>query len=131
MRARDLETLNEILHNRGRFGHREHLELAWTYLDRYPVEVASNALAAAIRHVAALHGAPQRYHVTMTQAWVRLVAVHRAGRPARAFDRFITENPRLLDKTLLVRHYSPELIASDQARTHWTEPDFRALPAIP
>ena len=129
MHEPDLQTLNEILRKRGRFGHREHLELAWTYLDHHPVDVAHKSLAAAIRHVAELHGAPQRYHDTITQAWVRLVAVHRAAGAGRSFEQFITEHPCLLDSTLLDRHYSRALIASEQARAAWTEPDLRALPA--
>jgi hypothetical protein len=35
-------------------------------------------VAAAVRHVAALHGMPDRYHETITRSWVHVVALHRA-----------------------------------------------------
>jgi len=128
MRDRDLDVLTGILETRGRFGHREHLELAWTYLDRYEIETANTAMAAAIRHVAELHGAPDRYHDTITLSWVHLVAVHRRHGDHGSFDEFIAENPGLLDRQLLAGHYSPELLASEGARIRWTEPNLRALP---
>jgi hypothetical protein len=129
MDERDLQTLERILHQRGGFSHREHLELVWNYLDRYDADAARDAVAAAIRHVATLHGAPERYHETITQAWVRLVALHRNGSAATTFDEFIADNAGLLDRALLARHYTEKLIASDQARRQRTEPDLRPLPA--
>ena len=50
-------------------------------------------MAAAIRHIAALHGAPDKYHDTLTIAWVHLVAVHLSRSDARSFGEFIAENP--------------------------------------
>jgi hypothetical protein len=130
MRRRDLDALRRILATRGGFGHREHLELTWTYLTRYTVEFAHRAVASALGHVATLHGAPDRYHDTITRSWVHLVAVHMAGSQARSFDEFIAENPGLLDRHLLDRHYSPKLISSPEARARWTEPDLRQLPVL-
>ena len=36
MREQDALALHDLVERRGRFGHREHLELAWTYLRSYP-----------------------------------------------------------------------------------------------
>jgi hypothetical protein len=127
MQDRDVKILRAIL-GRGDFGHYEHLELAWTYLGLYDVEMAHQVMSDAIRHVAELHGMPGRYHETMTRAWVHLVAVHRQDSDAHSFDAFIAENPGLLDKHLLDRHFSRNLIASDQARARWADPDLRQLP---
>lgn len=66
MSDRDLKTLTRVIETRGGFGHREHLELAWTYLGRYEIDTARRVMASAIRHVAGLHGAPDRYHDTIT-----------------------------------------------------------------
>lgn len=126
----DREALERILRIRGGFSHREHLELAWTYLDRYPFERACRAMAAAVRHVARLHGAADRYHETITRAWVLVVAVHRGGQPGGSFDEFIAANPRLLDRGLLSSHYSRERLMSPEARGAWTEPDLRPFPAV-
>ena len=77
MREQDALALHGIIERRGRFGHREHLELAWSYLRAYPPAEAERVMASAIRYLAAQHGVPDKYHATMTHAWVKLVAVHR------------------------------------------------------
>jgi hypothetical protein len=82
VRKGDLEILEEIIQSRGSFGHREHLELAWTYLRLYPVAEAAGVMTAAVQHVARRHGVEDKYHETITRAWLQFVAVHmRAGVP--------------------------------------------------
>jgi hypothetical protein len=130
VRTRDLEVLHEILDTRGGFGHREHLELAWTYLRMYPCDEAGEAMVEAIRHVARLHGAEQKYHETMTRAWLHFVAVHVQRWGADSYEQFLQRNPMLLDRRLIERFYSPGLIRSDLARTTWSPPDLRRLPAL-
>lgn len=130
MRDDDFNILQAILDARGGFTHREHLELVWAYLDRYEPEQAQRVVADAIRHVAHSHGTPDKYHETITRCWVHLVAVHRAHSDAAGFDQFIAGNAGLLDRGLLARHYSPELIGSAGARARWTEPDLRPLPPL-
>jgi hypothetical protein len=128
MRKQDQEVLETILQTRGRFGHREHVELAWSYLQSYEAEEAHRAVASAIRHVAGRHGTPDKYHETITRFWVHLVTLHRDASDAESFEQFIAEHPELLDGRLLSRHYSAQLISSQAARTAWTEPDLRELP---
>ena len=130
MRTRDLEVLREILDTRGSFGHREHLELAWWYLRMYPSDEAGEAMVQAIRHVARLHGDEQKYHETMTRAWLHFVAVHSQRWSADSFEEFLNRNPRLLDRQLIECFYSSELIQSDLARTAWSAPDLHRLPAL-
>ena len=130
MGARDLRDLERIVGAHGRFGHREHVELAWTYLGRYRLEQATDAMSAAVRHLAGEHGMPDRYHETLTRSWVRLVDVHRRDSDARSFDEFIAANSGLLHRHLLERHYSRDLIAGHGARAEWTEPDLRPLPGV-
>jgi len=128
----DLDILDEIVRARGGFGHREHLELAWSYLARYEPDQAQEVMAAAIRHLATAHGMPERYHDTLTRAWVHLVAVHRERWGAPTFDAFlaIEDNRPLLHRHLLDGHYSSELMSSDGARARWREPDLARLPAL-
>lgn len=128
VRDRDVKTMEEIVHSRGGFSHREHIELTWTYLGRYPPDGAREAVAGAIRLLAKRDGQADRYHETITGAWVHLVALHRSMEPGRSFDDFIAQHPGLLDRSLLTRHYSRELLGSPQARQSWTEPDLRPLP---
>lgn len=126
-----LDILERIVAGRGGFGHREHLELAWTCLARYgDADTAHRAVAAAVQHLARRHGMPDRYHETLTRAWVQVVAIHRALEPAESFDAFIAAHPRLLERDLLSRHYSPTVLWSEMARARWAEPDLRAFPAL-
>lgn len=61
---------------------------------------------------------------------MHLVAVHKRRSEASTFEQFIDDNSDLLNRHLLDRHYSPELLASDEARSRWTQPNLRELPAL-
>jgi len=125
-----IDILKRILATRGDFGHREHLELAWSCLERYDLDAAHQAVRTAVRHVAALHRMPDRYHETITRSWVHVVALHRALDPGDSFEAFMAAHPTLLSKDLLGRHYSDPVLFSGPARTAWAEPDLRAFPAL-
>src|SRR5579875_884496 len=114
MDASDHDVLAGIMKARGGFGHREHLELAWTLLQLYPVERAADAMVAAIRHLASTHGAEGKFHETITRAWLHCVAVHAQRWGAADFDAFLERNPQLLERELLGHFYSRELIGSEQ-----------------
>jgi hypothetical protein len=130
MGNRDLRMLEEILKSGGGFGHREHLELAWNLLRRDPIDRAADSMVAAIRHVARLHGAEDKYHETLTRSWMHFVAVHDQRWGADSFDGFIERNPDLLDRRLIEHFYSRELLFSESARGAWADPDIRPLPAL-
>jgi len=122
--------LHEILARGEGFGHRQHVELTWRHLGDHDPEAARALVADAIRRVAAAHGAPGKFHATITAAWVRCVAVHRERWPANTFDRFIERNGELLDPKLLEQHFSRELLFSDSARAEIVDPDIRPLPLL-
>jgi hypothetical protein len=119
----------DLLGPAGEFGHREHLRLAWRELRAHDREVALSRIETAIRHVAEAHGAPRKYHRTMTEAWAALVGHHLAEEPKLGFDEFLERFPGLLDGGLLERHFSAELLATPAARARWVDPDLRPLPA--
>jgi hypothetical protein len=123
-------TLHEILERGEGFGHRQHLELTWSCLVDHNPDEALVQIGVAIRKVAAAHGAPDKYHQTITSTWVRCVAVHRERWPAQSFDEFIERNPDLLDPKLLEHFFSPETLFSAQARATAVDPDRRPLPAL-
>ena len=120
---------SNLLGPSGEFGHREHILLAWRELREHDRDVALRRIEASIRHVAAAHGAPGKYHRTITEAWVALVAHHLEEAPALGFDEFVERFPALLDRRLLDRHFSRELLAAAPAREGWVAPDLRPLPA--
>jgi hypothetical protein len=87
-------------------------------------------MVSAIRHVARVHGAEEKYHETMTRAWLHFVAVHAQRWGAGTFEAFLDRNPDLLNRHLIECFYSPDLIQSDLARAAWTAPDLRRMPAL-
>jgi N-formylglutamate deformylase len=109
-----------------RFGHREHLQVAYCYLRELPLE---EALARYVRHLkrlAAALGAPDKYHATMT--WAYLVLLHEAMQesPGASFDALVREHPALLDKDRLLAHYDRRELDSARARRHFLLPRRRA-----
>jgi hypothetical protein len=123
-----LPPLNDVLKSHGVFGHRQHVQLAWRYLHGTEPASAERLMRSAIRHVAATHGTPEKYHETLTIAWVRLVAAHIRSCDAGSFDEFIALNPGLLDRRLPDRHFSTATLWADHARHEWVEPDLLPLP---
>ncbi len=110
------------------FPHRAHLRTAWLYVRRDGPEAAAEAVVAGIRRVAAAHGHPERYHDTITRAWVRVVALAAVRTGASTFDGLLAAHPELLDKRLLLRHYSAGVLGSPAARAGWVPPDLHPIP---
>lgn len=109
------------------FHHRDHVRLAWLYARDWP-EDDGRRCADTIRRYATHHGAPGKYHHTMTLAWFRVVAGLRSREPEAEFDAFLEAHPELLDRELLARYYSADRLRSEQARAGWLEPDLAPLP---
>ncbi|MGM9480847.1 hypothetical protein ACS5PN_06625 [Roseateles sp. NT4] len=101
------------------FGHRQHLRLARLHLQRAPLEVAIERTCADIARFAAHHGAHAKFHRTVTEALLRLMAA------------LGPDDVALLDdaRGLLARHYSPTLLATPEARLRFIPPDLLPLPA--
>jgi hypothetical protein len=115
-----------------RFRHREHLRFAHHRLLRDGWPFALDAVAEQIARFAHHHGQAERFHVTLTQCWVRLVAGALAGEPRDcSFEQLVSHHPELLDKALPLRYYSRERLFSTAARAGWLEPDVRELPRCP
>jgi hypothetical protein len=117
--------LHDIVGPDGRFGHRQHINLAFLAVRRYGMPDAVDRICGWLRQLAAYERVPRKYHHTMSRAWVELVAHHVTDEP---FGAFIQRNPALLDKRLLGRHYSPATLSAERARTGWAEPDVVPFP---
>jgi hypothetical protein len=115
---------------RGHFGHREHLELTWAFLERYDFARATEEISTGLRRVAEAHGQPERYHETITRFWIQLMDHSRRSTPtAQTFEELLQARPFLLEKSLAERHWSRDaLFVQPGARTAWVEPDIRPLP---
>ena len=111
------------------FHHGDHIRAAWLYIRHLGKTEATARLSEGIRRFAAHHGNPQKYHHTMTVAWVRLIAAARRQTPDLArFEAFVAAHPYLLDTRALSKYYSASRLGSAAARAAWMEPDLQMLP---
>jgi len=112
-----LKALEEGTFPRDAMDHRAHLRLV--LLHRDDPQRARDLLLAYITRIGGL----VRYNETLTQVWLRLVAAH----GEETVDALM--RTPLADSNLPFRHYSPERLWSDEARTKFLEPDLQPLPA--
>jgi hypothetical protein len=118
----------EVMAGAARFGHREHLHLTWLAVRRWGTAAAIGLVSTGIQRTARYAGAPQKYHATISRAWVELVGYHAAQTRETTFAAFADHHRALLDKRLLTRFYRPATLASAQAKTGWAEPDLTPFP---
>ncbi|WP_194893034.1 hypothetical protein [Catenulispora pinisilvae] len=125
---------DEVMAGSERFGHRQHVHVTWLAVRRFGTAEAITVVSDGIQETARYAGAPQKYHATVSRAWVEVVGYHAAEHRADGFDGFdvfddfAASNPALLDKRLLSRFYSSALLASAGARAGWVEPDREPFP---
>ena len=83
----------------GAFGHREHIRLAWLYLQRHGRPDAERRLLAGLRAFAAAAGKPDKFDAALTLAWVaRIDAAAATLAPDHSFDDLLVHHPGLLDR---------------------------------
>jgi hypothetical protein len=113
-----------------RFDHRAHIRLAYAYLVENDAETALALMRTALLAFLQQHGADvSKYHETMTRAWILAVRHFMEISPAAASaDVFIETNPAMLDTTIMMTHYSAELLFSDEARARFVEPNLDQIP---
>jgi hypothetical protein len=109
-----------------RFHHVDHVRLAWLYLSRLPLLQALDRYTTGLKRFAAAAGKPDRYHETITWAYLFLIheRMERAGHP-RSWEEFIAANPDLeaWDGGVLGRYYRKETLDSGLARRIYLLPD--------
>ena len=104
------------------FHHRDHLRVTFLYLREHGKRDTIKRLGPAILRYAAARNGAEKYHETVTIAWIHLVAS--AAESAADFNAMIESHPNLLDKNLLYRYYSTALLQSAESRRQWAAPDL-------
>ena len=112
------------------FHHADHVRLAFLYLCRFPALEAMQRFSEALRNFAAYNGRPDRYHETITWAFLFLIRERMARSPRPKMDHlswadFAACNPDLLNwkDNILKKYYLEETLASELARTTFLLPD--------
>ncbi len=103
------------------------MRLAWLYLERYPLEQAISQVCGGIKVYAESLGAATKFHFTITDAIVRIMAARLQAQPS--WQAFLDDNADLVVNAMAVigQHYSKDLLGSEQARLSVIEPDLKAI----
>lgn len=104
------------------FDHASHIRAAVLLLQSRPFLEACIAMREGLRQVAAKAGKPQLYHETITVAFMAIVA-GRLADGAPDWQTLIANERDLFDRALLGSYYTPELLGSDKARSHFLMPN--------
>ena len=104
--------------------HADHVRLTILYLTRHGREETQRKLFEGLQRFAAAKGVPEKFHVTMTIAWLDLVDDARTRHPeAPDPSALVTACPELLNRDELLRFYTSERLLSNEARQRWVPPD--------
>jgi hypothetical protein len=77
--------------------HAERVRAAWWYVRAYPLPEAIARFAAALRQFALSRGKPERYHETITIAFLLVIAERASGQHATEdWNTFAAHNPDIL-----------------------------------
>ena len=112
------------------FPHASHVRVALIYLTRYGRGEALNRLLQGLLRFAMAKGRPEKFHVTMTRAWLDFIEAARLAHPELPPSSVLEVCPELLDRNALLRFYTPERLHSEEARTGWVPPDLPEIGLI-
>ena len=105
------------------FHHADHVRVAFDLLAKYDFIDASAVYAKGIRTLAAKAGAPKKFNLTITYAFMSLIAERLANGPSRDFDAFVGANPDVMSKDVLMKWYDSKRLHTDTAREIFLLPD--------
>jgi hypothetical protein len=106
------------------FPHADHVRLTIIYLNRFGRDGTERKLSEGLRRFAAGKGVPGKFHITLTMAWIEIVAAARAQHPDLTDPAaLVAACPELLDRDLMLRFYTAERLSSAEARGAFISPD--------
>ncbi|MPZ89285.1 MAG: hypothetical protein GEU81_14700 [Nitriliruptorales bacterium] len=112
-----------------RFGHRQHLHVAWLLMRRLGLETGADAVAEGVRRLTGLHGERARHQASITSFWTRLIAQVQQMRPdLEDFESALRAFPLLLDLGLFRRPRRGATNDTLAARKRWVTRDLTAFP---
>jgi hypothetical protein len=109
------------------FRHRNHVQVAFLYLEKYPILEALARFSAALNRFAAAKGKAGLYNETITWAFLLIIRerMARAG-GQQSWAEFSAQNEDLLSwkNSVLKKYYREETLASDLAKRIFVFPDL-------
>ena len=108
------------------FHHRDHIRVVWLCLRRHDLYSTIQIVSDGLRCLATAAGKPERYHETVTWAYVFLVWQRILNGPdGISWTEFAIQNTDLLDwnRSILRDYYASETLDSELARKTFLFPD--------
>jgi len=112
------------------FNHSTHLKLVYCYLAELGLAKSFKKMSQTLKFFLSAKGVDgNKFHKTLTHAWIQTVWHHMQHNDnTNSADEFLNNNQFLLNKDLMLSHYSHELLFSDKARKQFIPPDLNPLP---
>ena len=108
------------------FTHADHVGVAYELLRTYPFLKAVTIYAECLQKIATEAGAADKFNLTITLAFLSVIAERFESCQAATFADFIDANPDLLTGRPLAQWYSAERLQSAAARSVFLLPDKAA-----
>jgi len=110
--------------------HKGHLKLCWYYLKQYPFQRACHMISQGLLRYASSLDAEDKYHLTLTMAFIYIINERIRSRPSACFNEFLDNNPDILKdaKSTIFLYYSKKRLHSPEARIHFLQADKKQLP---
>jgi hypothetical protein len=105
------------------FDHTAHVRVAWLYLKAHPFFEAASRVRSGLIALSRAHGAPERFHETITLAFLALLHERLSNASPAGFAQFAEENSDLLSTSVLKKFYSSGRLEQPAARTGFLLPD--------
>ena len=111
------------------FTHGQHLAVAVWYTTQYGEAEALERLRAGLFRFLAQYGVEaQKYNETTTQFWLKQVQNVLKDSPQSSMAERVNSVIRAYPRSRLIFDYfSEELLKSEDARSHWVEPDLKPV----
>lgn len=108
------------------FGHVDHIGVGYEMLRKYEFLDACLKYSNCINSIATKAGAADKFNVTITLAFLSLIAERMQSSSYASFDSFIDENSDLLSGNPLAKWYTKERLGSELAQLVFLMPDKAA-----
>ncbi|MEM7016947.1 MAG: hypothetical protein AAF512_06340 [Pseudomonadota bacterium] len=120
------EAFEKLTIDPANFGHIEHVGVAYTMLLKYDFLTATAKYAKSIHTIATCAGAANKFNMTITIAFLSLIAERMSVTIYTDADDFFARNQDLMTIEPIKQLYSGERLHSQQAHINFLLPDLTA-----